>query len=72
MFEIEMIDYDLFECFFLSLWFVGADDDVEAAKESIKNKYLNAVSVKADVKKNIHPQFIYSVCKVFVRSVLFS
>jgi hypothetical protein len=61
-----MIDYNLFEYFFLGLWFVGADDDVEASKEFIKNKYLRLVPPRGGyAEKNIYPHFTCSVGKYF-------
>ena len=49
-----MIDYAVF--------FLGADNDVEASKEFIKNKYLNLVPPRDRLaEKNIYPHFTCSV-----------
>jgi hypothetical protein len=44
--------------------FLGADNDVEAAKEFIKNKYLSLVPPRERyAEKNIYPHFTCSVGK---------
>ena len=43
---------------------LGADNDVEASKEFIKNKYLSAVPPREKyTEKNIYPHFTCSVGK---------
>ncbi|CAF4102265.1 unnamed protein product [Rotaria socialis] len=50
--------------------FDGADDDVEAAKQFIKNKYLSLVPVKERyTEKNIYPHFTCSVDSKNIRIV---
>ncbi len=45
-----------------SMFFVGADNDVEAAKQFIENKYLElASSSEGNVEKNIYSHFTCSV-----------
>ncbi|CAF3566235.1 unnamed protein product [Rotaria sordida] len=41
--------------------FDGADDDVEAAKEFIKNKYLSFIPNTRSVEENTHPHFTCSI-----------
>ena len=58
--------------FFLSTSFVGADDDVESAKEFIKNKYLSLVPPKEGAgEKTIYPHFTCSVGKHVSRSTFY-
>jgi hypothetical protein len=52
--------------------FLGADNDIEAAKEFIKNKYLSVVPHREGMRRDIYPYFTCSVGKVFVHSLLFS
>lgn len=53
-----------------SILFLGADDDVEAAKEYIKNKYLNLVPPRERyAERNIYPHFTCSVGKYFLFSL---
>ncbi len=42
-------------------WFIGADNDVDAAKEFIKNKYLNVIPTIENMKRVIYPHFTCSV-----------
>jgi hypothetical protein len=47
---------------FIIFFFSGADNDVEAAKEFIKNKYLEMVEPKENnSERNIYPHFTCSV-----------
>lgn len=47
--------------------FIGVDDDVEAAKQFIKNKYLSLIPVKERyTEKNIYPHFTCSVGRHFI------
>ena len=48
--------------FIFNSFFAGEDNDVEAAKEFIKNKYLELVKPCENRKeKNIYPHFTCSV-----------
>ncbi|CAF0987549.1 unnamed protein product [Adineta steineri] len=50
--------------------FIGADNDVEAAKEFIKNKYLELVEPRyRHMEKNIYPHYTCSVDKKNIRIV---
>ena len=59
----------LFELFALFRSFIGDDNDVEAAKEFIKNKYLNVMPSSGDLKR-IYPHFTCSIGRIFVQYVL--